>query len=159
LILFLALFFGSLYVLHHLHQSPQVVEQAKPFLMLLGLSIIPMLIFNTFKQFAEGLGFTKQAMFISIAGNILNIFLGIIFVKGLFGIKPMGIRGVGYSTLIDRCLMAIVMGIYIFRSKNFRKYLTDFTIKNIERFRSSKILKIGGPVAMQYIFEVSAFSG
>lgn len=157
--LFAIISFGSAYFLDHLNQNPEVVTEAKPFLLLLGLSIIPMLVFNTFKQFAEGLGFTKQAMMISIWGNILNICLGIIFVKGLFGIKPMGILGVGYSTLIDRCLMACVMGIYVFRSQHFKAYLKGFALKNIDRVRSLKILGIGGPVALQYGFEVSAFSG
>lgn len=149
---------GSIYFLDRLHQTPEVLIKAKPFLMLLGLSVIPMLIFNTFKQFAEGLGFTKQAMMISIWGNILNICLGITFVKGLFGIHPMGIMGAGYSTLIDRCVMSIIMGIYVFRSKNFKEYLKDFSIKNISRTRGLSILKIGAPVAMQYAFEISAFS-
>lgn len=159
IILFAFLFFGSLYILNHLHQSPAVVEQAKPFLMLLGLSIIPLLIFNTFKQFAEGLGFTKQAMIISITGNILNICLGIIFVKGLFGVTPMGIRGVGYSTLIDRCLMAVVMSSYVFKSANFKEYIKSFAIRNISYLRSIQIMKIGTPIALQYTFELSAFSG
>lgn len=149
---------GSIYFLDRLHQTPDVLIQAKPFLMLLGLSVIPMLVFNTFKQFAEGLGFTKQAMMISIWGNILNICLGITFVKGLFGIHPMGIMGAGYSTLIDRCVMSIVMAVYVFRSKNFKEYLKHFSIKNINRFRSLSILKIGAPVALQYAFEISAFS-
>jgi multidrug resistance protein, MATE family len=159
IILFGFLFFGSIYVLHHLHQSPQVVEQARPFLTLLGLSIIPLLIFNTFKQFAEGLGFTRQAMVISVTGNILNICLGIIFVKGLFGVTPMGIRGVGYSTLIDRCLMAIVMSTYVFRSAHFKQYLKSFAFRYITYFRSIQILRIGTPIALQYTFELSAFSG
>jgi MATE family multidrug resistance protein len=158
IILFILLFFGSLYVLQHLQQSPLVVEQAKPFLKLLGISIIPMLVFNTFKQFAEGLGFTKQAMVISVIGNILNICVGIILVKGMFGIKPMGTRGVGYSTLIDRCLMAIVMCAYVFKSANFREYVKNFAIKNIAYVRSKQILRIGAPIAMQYTFELSAFS-
>jgi MATE family multidrug resistance protein len=149
---------GSVYFLDELHQSPEVLTKAKPFLMLLGLSVIPMLIFNTFKQFAEGLGFTKQAMMISIWGNLLNICLGITFVKGLFGIHPMGIMGAGYSTLIDRCVMSIVMGFYVFKSKNFKAYLKDFSIRNISRARGLSILKIGAPVAMQYGFEVTAFS-
>ncbi|MDB5032469.1 MATE family efflux transporter [Mucilaginibacter sp.] len=157
--LFAIVSLGSIFFLDHLHQSPEVVRQAKPFLLLLALSIIPMLVFNTFKQFAEGLGFTKQAMLISIWGNVLNICLGITFVKGLFGIHPMGIMGVGYSTLIDRCTMALVMGIYIFRSNNFKQYLKGFALKNIDRVRSLKILGIGAPVALQYGFEVSAFSG
>lgn len=157
-ILFAFIAMGSVFFLDRLHQSSEVVIQAKPFLLLLAVSIIPMLIFNTFKQFAEGLGFTKQAMMISIWGNVLNICLGIIFVKGLFGIKPMGILGVGYSTLIDRCVMATAMGIYLFKSHNFKKYLKGFAIRNIDRIRSLKILRIGGPVALQSGFEVSAFS-
>lgn len=159
IILFTLIATGSAYALDHLKQDQKVIVQAKPFLLLLGVSIIPMLIFNTFKQFAEGLGFTKQAMMISIWGNILNICLGIIFVKGLFGVKPMGVVGVGYSTLIDRCCMAVVMSIYVFRSKHFKKYLSHFSVRNIDWQRCKKILGIGGPVALQYGFEVSAFSG
>ena len=159
IILFTFAFFCDVFLLDRLHQTPQVVSQAKPFLILLGLSIIPMLAFNTFKQFAEGLGFTKQAMVISIWGNVLNIVLGIIFVKGLFGISPMGVKGVGYSTLIDRCVMAIVMSVYVFRSENFKKYLKSFVLTNIDRIRSIQILRIGAPVALQYTFEISAFSG
>ncbi|GAB3904793.1 MATE family efflux transporter [Mucilaginibacter boryungensis] len=159
IILCLVIQFGFNSVIPYLHQSPLVVEQARPFLYLLGLSMIPMLVFNTFKQFAQGLGFTKQAMMISIWGNVINIVLGIIFVKGWFGIPPMGIRGVGYSTLIDRCIMAVVMFIYVLRSVHFKKYLHEFAIRNISRVRSFQLYKIGLPVSLQYIFEVSAFCG
>src|ERR1700761_1202522 len=159
IVLFILISFGAMHLIGHLDQSSEVVKQARHYLFLIGTSLIPLLIFNTFKQFAEGLGFTKQAMLISIWGNLLNICLGIIFVKGMFGIRSMGISGVGYSTLIDRCTMATVMGIYVFRSKHFRKYLQNFDIRNIDRLRSIKILKIGMPVALQYTFEVSAFSG
>jgi multidrug resistance protein, MATE family len=159
IVLFVFISFGTMLVIGKLGQSPEVVSQARPYLFLMGISLVPLLIFNTFKQFAEGLGFTRQAMAISVLGNVLNICLGIIFVKGLFGVKPMGISGVGYSTLIDRCSMAIVMGVYVFRSKNFRSYLKDFALKQIDRVRCSAILKIGTPVALQYVFEISAFSG
>jgi multidrug resistance protein, MATE family len=159
IVLFVLISFGAMQLIGHLDQSVEVVRQARPYLFLMGISLIPLMIFNTFKQFAEGLGFTKQAMLISIWGNALNICLGIIFVKGMFGIHPMGIKGVGYSTLIDRCTMAIVMSIYVFRSKHFRVYLRNFALSNINKLRSIKILKIGAPVALQYTFEVSAFSG
>jgi MATE family multidrug resistance protein len=157
IVLFCAIYFGVMAFIDQLKQSPAVVEQAKPFLFLLSVSLIPLMVFSTFKQFAEGLGFTKQAMMVSIWGNVLNICLGVIFVKGMFGITPMGIRGVGLSTLIDRCVMAIVMAIYVLRSPTFRKYLQDFTVRNVDRIRGLQILKIGAPVALQYTFEVSAF--
>ncbi|MFA6277198.1 MAG: MATE family efflux transporter [Pedobacter sp.] len=159
IILYLLLHFGTLSIIGHLGQSPEVVAYAKPYLGLLAFSIIPLMVFQTFKQFAEGLGFTMQAMMISIFGNILNIILGIIFVKGMFGIEPMGVKGVGLSTLIDRTLMALVMGIYVMRSKNFKVYLEHFKLYAIDKIRSVQIIKIGAPVAMQYIFEISAFSG
>ncbi len=157
--LYAVLHFGTLSVIDHLGQSPEVVAYAKPYLGLLAFSIVPLMIFQTFKQFAEGLGFTMQAMLISIFGNILNIILGIILVKGMFGITPMGVKGVGISTLVDRSLMALVMFIYVMRSKNFKIYLQKFKINAIDKVRSMQIFKIGAPVAMQYIFEISAFSG
>lgn len=158
IVLFVFIWFGSGYLLGHLDQSPEVVAKAKPFMLQMGISLIPLLVFSTFKQFAEGLGFTKQAMRISIWGNIINICIGITLVKGLFGITPMGIKGVGYSTLIDRTLMATVMAIYVFRSHHFKKYLRVFAIKNIDWKRCKQILTIGAPVAMQYTFEIGAFS-
>lgn len=158
-LLYIFIHFGTLTIIDHIGQSPDVVAYAKPYLGYLGFSIIPLMIFQTFKQFAEGLGFTKQAMFISIWGNILNIVLGIIFVKGMFGIAPMGVKGVGLSTLIDRSLMAMVMSYYVMNSAHFRKYLQQFRLFFIDLSRFKKIVKIGAPVALQYSFEISAFSG
>lgn len=158
-LLYIFIHFGTLTIIDHIGQSPDVVAYAKPYLGYLGFSIIPLMVFQTFKQFAEGLGFTKQAMFISIWGNILNIVLGIIFVKGMFGIAPMGVKGVGLSTLIDRSLMAMVMSYYVMNSAHFRKYLQQFRLFFIDLSRFKKIVKIGAPVALQYSFEISAFSG
>ena len=159
IVLYLFIHFGTLLIIDHIGQSPEVVIYAKPYLSYLGLSILPLMIFQTFKQFAEGLGFTKQAMYISIWGNAINVIVGIILVKGMFGITPMGVKGVGISTLADRILMATVMSFYVFKSVNFKKYLKTFSWTLIDKVRSIKILKIGTPVALQYSFEISAFSG
>jgi MATE family multidrug resistance protein len=55
--------------------------------------------------------------------------------------------------------MALVMAYYVLNSKNFKIYLQKFKILAIDKIRSFQIIKIGAPVAMQYIFEISAFSG
>ncbi len=159
LFLYSLLHFGTLAIIGNLGQSPEVVAYAKPYLGYLSFSIIPLMVFQAFKQFAEGLGFTLQAMLISIFGNILNIIIGIILVKGMFGIQPMGVKGVGISTLIDRSLMALVMMIYVLKSRNFKLYLTKFKLFAYDKSRVGQIIKIGAPVAMQYVFEISAFSG
>ena len=159
LFLYALIHFGTLGLIDHIGQSPEVVAYAKPYLGFLAFSIVPLMVFLTFKQFAEGLGFTMQAMIISIVGNIINIILGIIFVRGMFGIAPMGVKGVGLSTLIDRTLMAVVMTFYVLKAVHFKSYLIQFKFYAIDKIRSLQILKIGAPVAMQYIFEISAFSG
>src|SRR5690606_24089091 len=114
---------GSMAAIDHLDQDPAVVREAKPYLFILSLSIVPLMVFSAFKQFAEGLGFTKQAMRITIWGNLLNVLLAIVFVRGMFGLEAMGVSGVGYATLLDRCLMAVIMGVYVFRSVSFSAYL------------------------------------
>lgn len=157
--LFSIIYFGSMAAIDHLDQDPAVVREAKPYLLILSLSMLPLMVFSTFKQFAEGLGFTKQAMNITIWGNVLNVLLAIMFVKGMFGIPAMGVKGVGYATLIDRCLMAVVMATYVFRSVNFKRYLAQFNVFRIGRARCLSIFKIGAPVAMQYVFEIGAFAG
>lgn len=159
IILFLAVNYGTLAFIDQLGQDEEVVLHAKPYLYYLSLSIIPLLIFQTFKQFTEGLSFTYEAMKISIIGNIINIILGIVFVKGMFGIQPMGVKGVGLSTLIDRVIMAIIMAAYVLKSKHFKSYIETFKFIYISKQKIKKIIKIGAPVSLQYIFEISAFSG
>jgi MATE family multidrug resistance protein len=145
---------GSNY-LDLLHQEPDVAEQARPFLQLLGASFFPLMVFLSFKQFAEGLGFTRQAMNISIVGNVLNIVLGITLVYGFH----MGVRGVGIATLTDRLLMGLAMAWYVLKAPRFRAYLKHFWQQHLSMATIKKILGIGTPVALQYIFEIGAFSG
>lgn len=159
IMLFCGVYYGAMYAMQHIGQDPVVVEEAKPYLFMLSMSIFPLMLFNAFKQFAEGLGFTKQAMRITIWGNVLNVILAIVFVKGMFGIPSLGIAGVGLATLIDRILMLVVMATYVLRSKHFKNYMESFSFFSVQGKRVKAILKIGTPVAFQYVFEVSAFAG
>lgn len=143
----------------HMGQEAEVAVQARPFLIFLAVSIIPLMLFLTFKQFAEGLGFTRQAMNISIVGNLLNIALGITLVFGLFGMPKMGVLGVGIATLTDRVLMGVTMTWYVLRSRHFKPYLGSFRLGNYQWPVIKKITGIGTPIALQYIFEVSVFGG
>ena len=158
ILLFMIVYFGSMFAMQHANQDPEVVETAKPYLLILSLSIFPLMIFQTFKQFAEGLGFTKQAMNITIWGNLINVVIAVILVKGMFGIEPMGVKGVGIATLVDRFLMMVVMAWYVLRSPNFKDYILHFSVKYINLPKILAVVKIGLPVAMQYVFEIGAFA-
>lgn len=158
----LSLFFlsvvGCFFVLPNIGQKANLVNQATPLLLILGFSLLPLMIFLTFKQFAEGIGLTKQAMQISLTGNLINIALGIILISGKFGFTSFGIKAVGYAALADRVVMMFTMGIFVFRNDQTKLLLHHFTLKKFKAGTLILLLKTGVPITLQHIFEISAFS-
>lgn len=144
--------------LHFLGQPEEVVVLTIPYLLVITASLFPFMIFQTFKQFAEGLSQTKQAMYITIFCNLVNVFLNWVLIWGMFGAPELGLMGAGWATLISRILMPILMGYYILRSKRYSIYFLSLKLKKVSIPLVSRILSIGIPTGFQYIFEVSAFS-
>jgi multidrug resistance protein, MATE family len=157
LLLSMVLFFGD-EVMWYFSQPEIVVQLAIPYLKVIALSLIPFMVFQAFRQFAEGLGFTKQAMYITIVANLLNVFLNYIFIFGKLGFEPMGLFGAGLATLISRIVMAILMAAFVYLNHRFAVYWKEFTFGNFSLDLVIKNLKLGIPMAFQLIFEVTTFS-
>ena len=73
---------SSTSILDYMGQSEEVVVLARPYMVTIGCSIIPFMIFQSFRQYAEGLSLTKPAMYISLGANILNVVLNYILIFG-----------------------------------------------------------------------------
>lgn len=157
ILLFVFLFLLSP-VLRYVNQDETVVELAIPFLNVMMLSMIPLCIFSAFKQFAEGLSYTQVAMYVTVGGSLLNIFLNYLMIFGHAGLPAMGLMGSCWASFITRIIMAISMFIYVFRHKKFRPYVQNFNFKFISRELIKKILSIGIPSGLQWVFEVAAFA-
>ena len=146
-------------LLPYLDQKPEVVAQAKPFLFLLALSIFPMNLYISGKNLCDGYFLTLSPMIITFGALLLNIFLNWLFIYGHWGIKPMGLNGAGWATLISRIIMGLAILWFIFKSKTI-----NYSIKSVFNFNFKTnyikpILKLGIPTGAQYFFEVVAFSG
>lgn len=145
-------------VLFHLDQPQDVVIMSIPYLNIITLSIIPLMVFQTYRQFAEGLSFTKHAMFITLGANILNVVLNYILIFGKLGFQPLGLNGAGYATLISRIVMAALMFSFVFFWPHFKAYRNEgFRIGHYTRSLFRRMLRIGLPAGFQFVFEVSAF--
>ncbi len=120
-LLFIAGYFLSPYITY-LDQPTKVVDLAIPYLNILFMSMVPLMVFQAFRQFAEGLSLTKQAMYITLVANTLNIVLNYILIYGKLGFEPMGLVGAGWATLISRIVMAIIMAGYVLFAKRFEVY-------------------------------------
>lgn len=156
-VLFIIMLFGA-ELLSLLNQPEEVVILAKPYLEVIGLSLIPFMLFQTFKQFAEGLSFTKQAMYITLGANVVNILLNYILIFGKLGTEPMGLVGAGWATLIARILMAVMMLSFVVFNKRFYKYWQFFSSAMWNGKSFKELLNLGVPTGFQYIFEVGAFA-
>lgn len=157
LVLFVFLYL-TVYIFPYLNQPEEVIVLARPYFIVISFSIIPFMLFQVFRQFAEGLSMTRQAMVITISGNVLNILLNYIFIFGKLGIPAFGLVGAGIATLISRVYMALSMILFVRHSRRFRKYWVFFNKKGLNAVLIRNILHIGIPSGMQFIFEVGAFS-
>lgn len=141
-----------------LNQPEQVVQLAIPYLNILFLSMVPFMVFQAFRQFAEGLSLTKQAMYISIAANALNIFLNYLLIFGKWGFPELGLVGAGIATLISRVVMALMMAGWVMYHQRFVVFRHFLRLRHLSFIHMYRIFKIGLPISGQMLFEVGAFS-
>ncbi|MCF6351534.1 MAG: MATE family efflux transporter [Cyclobacteriaceae bacterium] len=156
-ILFVVVMVAANY-LHLLGQEQAVVDQATPYMFVIGFSMVPFLVFQSFRQFSEGLSMTKIPMIVSVSMNILNIILNYILIYGKFGAPELGLLGAGIATLISRIMMAIVMVLYVLNHHSYKPFLASLGIKNLDFKLIKDLLRIGIPAGLQFVFEVGAFS-
>jgi MATE family multidrug resistance protein len=156
-VILVAIGFAVTPVLYFLNQPAEVVELTIPYLQLILIGIFPTMIFQTFRQFGEGLHRTRMAMIIVITSNLVNIFLNYVLIYGKLGFPELGLNGAGWATLIARTMMGAWMMLYIYYGKNFTRYQPGFALGNYSRKLVNRMLHIGIPAGIQFIFEVSAF--
>lgn len=154
----LGLYFGR-GILYHLGQDPEVVELALPFMKLMSLSLIPMLLFMTLKQFADGLEHTKTAMALSLGSLPFNVFLNWLFIYGNWGFPRLELVGAGWATLITRTLLFLVFGIIVLKHRTFRQYIVaGQTQWKLRRKTQRELLHIGTASSLQLGMEAGAFA-
>jgi MATE family multidrug resistance protein len=157
-IISLSLVFGRKF-LYHLGQDPEVARMAVPFLSLIALSIIPMLLFMTLKQFADGLEYTKTAMVFSLVAIPINAFLNWLLLYGNVGFPRLELLGAGWATLITRTLIFIAFAIIVLKNQKFQQFISDRVMQWRLRWSTWKdLLYIGIPSSLQIGIEVSAFA-
>lgn len=145
------------HLLSYLGQDQEVLFHTYSYLDIICISLIPLILFQTFKQFIEGLGFTKPSMYISVISNVINIVLNAVLIFGLFGFPRLEIIGAAYATLISRVIMFLLILIYCLNDRRFSKYILKRKfLVNLNHIKD--IFRIGFASGLQYIFEVGAFS-
>lgn len=150
--------YGAIPVLHYMKQPPEVVELTIPYLKLVAISLFPLIVFQGFKQFSDGLSMTRYPMYSTIIGNVVNVVLNYLLIFGKFGFPELGIVGAAYGTLFSRFLMWFHLW-WLLRGKEKSKLLvTNIKLFVLDSLMIKKILMLGFPSALQMVFETAIFT-
>ena len=157
LLLFLSIFFFRDIMLL-MNQPEAVVELALPYLELVVISLIPLLIFQAFKQFCDGLSLTIYPMYAAVIANVINVLINYVLIFGKFGFPQMGIMGAAIGTLISRTVMLVFLILIVKYNSKIKQCLNDIRQIKIDKLMFKKILDIGIPSSLQMVFEVVFFT-
>ena len=156
IVLFLSVFLNR-NLLYSMNQPLEVVELASPYLFWVSMSLITIVTFQSFRQFADGLSFTRAAMYSTLVGNAINVILNFFLIFGFWIFPKLGVEGAAIGTLISRICMLTFIIFYLKLHKKLSKYIKKFFPSKVEIKRVKKILYLGLPSALHSLFEVAFF--
>ena len=145
-------------LIQYFDQPKEVQDQAADYMRIIGFSSIPLLLFQSYKQFIEGLSVMRPAMIITLIANLVNVFANWLLIYGNLGFPALGLNGAGWATFASRAFMALALMGFVMNNKFFKKYDVSFHFKSINWTIIKKILSLGLPSGIQYFFEVGAFA-
>ncbi|WP_223033915.1 MATE family efflux transporter [Hanstruepera marina] len=157
ILLFLMVFFAKP-LMYLMKQPAEVVELAIPYLDLVAFSLIPLVSFQAFKQFSDGLSMTRYPMYATLVANIVNVALNYVLIFGKLGFPQMGIVGAAYGTLISRFVMVGFLWWLLKGHEKSKAYVTQIKLFVLNSNMVKKIMSLGSPSAMQMFFEVAIFT-
>ncbi|MEK8179738.1 MATE family efflux transporter [Flavobacterium buctense] len=145
-------------IMEMLHQPKEVIALAKPFVDWVAFSLVPLIIYQGYKQFADGLSMTKISMYAIIMANVLHVIINYLLIYGIWFFPKMGIIGAALGTVISRIAMVTFMHVILSRKEKLKPYFQDFSFDEIKKSTLKKIINLGLPSAMQMLFEVVLFT-
>ena len=131
-----------------MHQPKEVVEMAYPYIDWVAFSLIPVIVYQGYKQFADGLSKTKYSMYAIFMANVVHIFFNYVLIYGVWFFPKLGILGAALGTVISRIMMVVFMHYILKYDKNIKPYFKNFSFKEIKKSVIKKIINLGTPSAL-----------
>ncbi len=157
--LFLSVVMGIMYLnVHRMGQPEELLPLIRPYFLLQLTSLVFVMMFNSFKQFADGITDTKTSMWIMLSANLLNIIGNSLLIYGVWGLPALGLKGAGISTLTSRIFMFVAFAILFFRKQSYRRYLVGYHRTTYNTGDLKVLNRMGMMVGLQMGMETALFS-
>lgn len=145
-------------LMYIMNQPEEVVDLAMPYLNLVAISIIPLIIFQAFKQFSDGLSMTRYPMYATVVANVVNVILNYIFIFGKLGMPELGVVGAAIGTLASRVIMVGYLWYILSQHYKSRDFVLNIKFFTLSKAMLKKVWNLGVLSAMQMFFEVAIFT-
>ncbi|WP_088328370.1 MATE family efflux transporter [Lacimicrobium sp. SS2-24] len=115
-------------------------------------------VYQVLRQYCEGLSVTRPSMIIMFVGLLINIPANYVFIYGKLGLPAFGGAGCGIATGLVFVGMMVCTWVYTHYSRKMSHYpfFSQWYAPRLSEF--AEILRLGLPIAMTILFEVSLFS-
>jgi putative MATE family efflux protein len=140
-----AVFFCAASLLRLMHLPAELLPYALPFLSMMGGSLFMESMNMSVAAVLRAHGHTRDAMFVTVGQNILNVCGNCILLFGLLGAPQMGVVGVALSGVFSRCCASIAFFVLLDYRTHLRLRALDFI--RIDWSKVGRVLRIGLPAA------------
>ncbi|MEN3338223.1 MAG: multidrug resistance protein family [Acidobacteriota bacterium] len=137
---------------------PAVLQLLRPYLAVLTWSVLPLLLYASFRRYLQGMGVVRPVMFALIAANAVNLLVNWLLIYGRLGAPALGVTGSAWATVIARIGMAAVLLAVIIARERGRRPGLFATPLRIDLARMRRLVGLGFPAASQITLEVGVFA-
>lgn len=141
-----------------LQMDEQLRTIALDYMGYIAFGIFPAAAYMVFRNFFEGIGYTKATMWISFVGILVNIPANYVFIYGKLGMPALGGAGCGIATSLVFLAQFIAIVIYALVSRRAAPYRLKLASYRPCWREIKTIIALGTPIAFSMFFEVTLFA-
>ncbi len=138
--------------------DPGVLDSTLPYLAAINWSLLPLLLYTTFRRYLQAVNLARPVMIALISANLVNVLFNWILIFGNLGAPALGAEGAGWASLAS----SIYMTLFLFgairihdRETGGGMFRGTLTVE-LRRFR--RLIGLGLPVALTLVLEIGVFA-
>ena len=137
---------------------PDVLSLVRPYLEVVTWSMLPLLLYTSFRHYLQSIGIVTPIMVALLTANLVNVAVNWVLIFGNLGAPALGVTGAAWATVLSRIYMAsMLLGVIAWREASQGSGLVH-AISWPELARMRRLLRIGLPAAGQLLLEVGVFA-
>jgi MATE family multidrug resistance protein len=141
-----------------LRVEPVIVPAAAGYLEALCWGVPAWAVYMVLRNMSEGLGATRPTLYFGLLGLAVNVPADWVLMYGKLGLPALGAVGCGYATAGVWWLQLTGLAIYVGRRPGYRDLDLFGRLEPPSREAIGRILRLGLPVGVSLLMEVSMFT-